>query len=185
MAYRNGIYIAFAADGQTDPTKSDIKYYNILKGWSSMNNKEFKFINSHDKVSAVRDTSKADTIKRSLRERLNNSKSMLLFVGNTTRFDDDFVPYEINYAIKNCKLPIIVCYVGERNPIVDSIPTRLKKLWPVALKDAMENNEVKTIHIPFREKIIEQAINQFSISNQPKYVTSLYVKSEYDKLNIS
>ena len=38
MTYRNGIYVAFAAEGQTDPTKSDIKYYNIMKGWDSMKN---------------------------------------------------------------------------------------------------------------------------------------------------
>lgn len=184
MAYRNGTYIAFAADGQTDPTKSDIKYYNILKGWSSMKNKEFEFINSHDKVSAVRDTSKAETIKRSLRERMNNSKNMLLLVGNTTRFDDDFVPYEINYAIKNCKMPIIVCYVQEDKPIVNNIPTRLKSLWPNTLNVAMKNDEVRTIHIPFKEKIIEQALNDFGISNQPQYAIGHYKSSVYDKLSI-
>ena len=31
MAYRNGTYVAFHAGGITDPTESDIKYYNLLK----------------------------------------------------------------------------------------------------------------------------------------------------------
>jgi hypothetical protein len=184
MGYRNGTYIAFAADGQTDPTKSDIKYYNILKGWNSMQSKEFKFVNSHEKVAAVRDTSKAETIKRSLRERMNSSKNMLLLLGNTTRLDDDFVPYEIHYAIKNCKLPIIVCYVQEDKPIVDKIPLKLKELWPNILKSAMENDEVKTIHIPFRERIINNALSDFSIVTQPKYSTGLYKASVYNNLNI-
>lgn len=33
MAYRNGTYIAFHAEGKTDPTASDIKYYRMLKAW--------------------------------------------------------------------------------------------------------------------------------------------------------
>jgi len=28
MAYHNGTYVAFHAGGTTDPTASDIKYYN-------------------------------------------------------------------------------------------------------------------------------------------------------------
>lgn len=123
MAYRNGIYIAFAAEGQVDPTKSDIKYYNIMKGWKSMEGKDFTFVNSHDKVSAVRDSSKAETIKASLRERLKNSKSMLLLVGKKTKYDDDFVPYEISYAVDKCSLPIIVCYVNYASRITKSTPS--------------------------------------------------------------
>lgn len=46
MVYRNGIYIAFTAEGQVDPTKSDIKYFNIMKGWKSMEGKDFTFVNS-------------------------------------------------------------------------------------------------------------------------------------------
>jgi hypothetical protein len=184
MAYRNGIYIAFAAEGQTDPAKSDIKYYNIMKGWDSMKSKEFAFINSHDKVSAVRDTSKDETIKASLRERLKNSKSMLLLVGDKTKLDDDFVPYEIMYAIDKCKIPIIVCYVNCRSRITNSISENLKKLWPATLKDRIDNEKVKTIHIPFKEKIILEAINNIDFNNPPKYCVSLYKESVYDGLRI-
>ena len=184
MAYRNGTYIAFAADGQTDPTKSDIKYYNIIKGWHSMDSKEFKFINSHDKVSAVRDTSKKETIQRSLRERLNNSKRMLLLIGETTRFDTDFVPYEINYAIDNSKLPIICCYVKENKRITGQIPSRLTNLIPKVLMDKINNNQVRTIHIPFRERVILQAINEFDFENLPHYCMTIYLDSVYNRLGI-
>ncbi len=184
MAYRNGIYIAFAAEGQTDPTKSDIKYYNILKGWDSMKDKDFKFVNSHDKAAAVRDTSKEETIKASLRERLKNSKVMLLLVGNKTRFDNDFVPYEINYAVDKLDLPIVVCYVNYKNRITNSIPSSLKKLWPSSLKEKMDNGNVKTIHIPFKEKIILEAVNQFSFNNPPQYNITLYVDSVYERYGI-
>ena len=49
MAYRNGTYIAFHANNTTEPTESDIKYYNLLKAWDVRNNDDFHFINSHEK----------------------------------------------------------------------------------------------------------------------------------------
>ncbi len=72
MAYRNGTYIAFHAEGKTDPTASDIKYYRMIKAWHAHDAVEFKFINSHDKVEAVKDSSSKAIIMRSLRERLDN-----------------------------------------------------------------------------------------------------------------
>lgn len=46
MAYRNGTYIAFHANGQTDPTASDIKYYNLIKAWTEREDDDFSLINS-------------------------------------------------------------------------------------------------------------------------------------------
>jgi hypothetical protein len=92
MAYRNGTYIAFHAEGSTDPTASDIKYYRMMMAWHANDRSNFTFYNSHDKVVAVRDTSQDATIKRSLRVRLDNSKNMVLIVGQRTKFDTDFVP---------------------------------------------------------------------------------------------
>lgn len=184
MPYRNGTYIAFAADGETDPTKSDIKYYNLMKGWHSMEGKDFRFVNSHEKSAACRDTSQEETIKRSLRERIKNSKRILLLVGETTKLDDDFVPYEIEYAVDKCNLPIIVCYVTESKRICTSIPAKLKKLWPEALKIRIENDTIRTIHIPFKEKIINEALSSFDLNTPPKYASTIYKDNIYDKHSI-
>lgn len=184
MAYRNGTYIAFAADGETDPTKSDIKYYNILKGWDSMKSKDFKFINSHEKVSACRDTSSKETIKRSLRERLQNSKNILLLVGNTTRFDTDFVPYELSYGIEECKLPIICCYVKEDKRITGQFNEKYKNLLPKLLLEKINKEEVRTIHIPFREEIILKSINEIDFQNPPMFFISFFKDSIYNNLGI-
>jgi hypothetical protein len=75
MAYRSGTYIAFHAGGTSDPTASDIKYYRMLKAWHEHDNIDFKFVNSHEKVASVRDSSTKETLRRSLKERLNNTKS--------------------------------------------------------------------------------------------------------------
>ncbi|MNO66162.1 hypothetical protein D3C76_569440 [compost metagenome] len=179
MAYRNATYIAFAADGETNPTKSDLKYYNILRARKELEHTNFNFINAHEKVSAVRDTSKADTIRASLRQRIQASKNMLLLLGRTTRLDTDFVPYEINYAVNICKLPIIVCYTEEKQPITDYLPLKLRALWPKLLENYINQNKVRTIHIPFREAIIQDAINRFNVNNQPLYSTTLYSRELY------
>ena len=127
MAYRNGTYVAFAADGNTNILTSDIKYYNLLKGWHLMKNRTFRFVNPHENGPQLRGESMEGTIKRTLRDRLDNSKRFILLVGNTTRLDNDFVPYEIRYAIDTCKLPIIVAYVGRRMRITNSIPNENSK----------------------------------------------------------
>lgn len=51
MANRTGTYFAFDGLGQTDPTKSDFKYYATVQGWDAARGIDFKFVNSHDKAS--------------------------------------------------------------------------------------------------------------------------------------
>ena len=80
MAYKNGTYVAFNGCGTTDPTESDIKYYNLLKAWAESDNIDFSFSNSHEKTSQVSDESKLSTLKARLQERLRNSKNMLLII---------------------------------------------------------------------------------------------------------
>ncbi|MET4802845.1 TIR domain-containing protein [Bradyrhizobium sp. LB11.1] len=165
MAYRNGTYIAFHAGGTTDPTASDIRYYRMLKAWHEHDDIEFQFINSHDKVAAVRDSSTKETLRRSLMERLNNSRNMVLIIGPTTRFDTDWVPFEIEYAVDHCKIPIIATYTG-----FSSIfrPALLSELWPPAFSRRIASGTVFAMHIPFKQKAIDDAISQFDHNNLPQ-----------------
>ena len=164
MAYRNGTYIAFHADGTNIPTKSDIKYYNLIKAWTAKKDDDFSMVNSHDKTSAVRDSSLKETLRAKLKTRLSNSKHMVLIIGDTTKNDKDWVPFEIEYAIDKCDIPIIVAYTGE-DYILDA-----KKHWnklPKALKDRINNGTASCIHIPFKKEPIKDAIYQFSHTKKP------------------
>lgn len=177
-------YIAFAADGNENMFESDIKYYRLLTGWDAMKGKDFEFINVHERSAAIRSGSKEDTIKRTLRDRLNKSKRMILLVGHTTKLDDDFVPYEIEYAIDTCKLPIIVCYVNERNRLLADSPlaNQHKKWIPKSLIDRMNNNTARTINIPFRQRILAKAMQDFSKSNMPNHPFGFYVNKVYNDI---
>lgn len=162
MTYRNGTYVAFHAGGTTDPTASDIKYYNTLKMWSANKHIDFTLINSHEKTAAVRDSSARETLRRSLVTRLNNSTNMVLIVTASTRNDTDWVPFEISHAVDECRMPIIAAY-----PDYDWIlaPAQLSSFWPAALASRINNRSARVIHIPFRLPAVMDAIQQFGVAN--------------------
>ena len=151
MAYRNGTYVAFHADNTSNPTESDMKYYNTLRMWKVRDKEgDFNFINSHEKRQ-VRDWSSRETLRAALRDRMNNSKHLLLIIGDTTRFDRDWIPFEIAHAVDNCEIPIIAAYTGYKWIMA---PAALSSLWPQALADRIEDESARVIHVPFRKEPI-------------------------------
>ena len=178
MPYRNGTYIAFHAEGTNIPIDSDFKYYNLLKAWTAKTDDDFSMIDSHEKSAAVRDSSKKETLRTRLKERLRNSKHLLLIIGDTTKKDTDWVPFEIAYAIDDCDIPIIAAYTGYECILS---PNDLSDLWPPALKERINNETARVIHIPFKKEPIQAAINQFDHNSPPKSALSYYRKEAYEK----
>jgi len=164
VAYRNGTYIAFHADGTNQPGKSDIDYYNLMKAWTAKSDDDFTMINSHDKTSAVRDSSKRVTLRARLLERLKNSKNMVLIIGKTTKNDTDWVPFEVAQAIDTFKIPIIAAYTDYTSILA---PSELRALWPSALAQRIANQTAHVIHIPFKKAPLMDAIPRFDHNNYP------------------
>lgn len=164
MAYRNGTYVAFHAAGTSDPSASDQKYYQLLRAWRVREDQDFSFVNSHEKTAAVRDSSKRETLRRALVERLCNSRNMILVLGATTRFDTDWVPFEVAYALDDCQIPIIAAYPG-----FDYIqaPSQLAFTWPQALASRIRSGTAHVIHVPFRQAPLADAVAQFDHINYP------------------
>jgi hypothetical protein len=176
MAYRNGTYIAFHANGTNLPGKSDMDFYNLIRAWSAHPDDDFALINSHDKAWAVRDSSKRSTLRSSLLERLRNSKNFILIVGETTRFDTDWVPFEIEMAADKYGLPFIVVY-PDYQKILN--PGLLKPLWPRALQQRIDAKSLSAIHIPFRKAPIMDAIGRFAVHTPPQGPLSYYNAAAY------
>jgi len=176
MAYRNGTYIAFHAEGTNVPTDSDIKYYNLLKMWTAKKDDDFSIIDSHEKTAAVRDSSKRETLRARLKTRLKSSKHLLLIIGKTTKNDTDWVPFEIRYAVDDCDLPVIAAYV-DYEYILD--PAALEDLWPAALKKRINDESARVIHIPFKKKPIAAAIKKYDMNNKPKGALTYYTRKTY------
>ena len=77
MAYRNKTYVCFDAD-------SDIRYYNLMKAWKENDSMAFDFYNAHE-INNLRDGSSEAQIKRKLRERLQNTKVLVILIGKVNK----------------------------------------------------------------------------------------------------
>jgi hypothetical protein len=138
----------------------DFVYYNMLKAWKGKD-ASFPFVDSHNKNYNVRDGSDWEkTLKPRLRDRLNHSKNVILFLSSETK-NSKALREEIDYAINICRLPVIVIYPDKKDIINFSSKTikqPIKNLWnklPI-FRDSM--NTVPTIHILNKKILIEKAL---------------------------
>lgn len=160
MAYRNGTYVAFVGCGTTDPTKSDIKYYNLMKGWKERGLSDFVFNNSHDKVGSVRDTSTIETLKRNLRERFKNSKNIVFIITEKTISNwNSILKYEVEVA-SELGLPFLFVY--PKKEIISNVNS-LSDLWPFDIENKINRNEIKAIHFPFKLHLFKDAIPRWTL----------------------
>lgn len=161
---RTGTYVAFDGLGETDPAKSDFKYYATLQAWAENKNIAFNITNSHEKASSVRDTSKKATLIASIQQRFRGSKNMLIVLSSDTRKSGSVLSDEIEMAIDTYKIPLIIAYVDYR---VITKPQELSSYWPYALSSRITNGTAGAIHIPFAQKPILDAIDRFKPTNFP------------------
>lgn len=181
MAYRNGTYVAFHANNTEDPTESDMKYYRLLTAWSVKDDGDFSMINSHEKTNA-RDWASQETLRNHMRERLRNSRNMLLIIGQTTRFDSDWIPFEISFAVDDCQIPIIVAYPGYLNV---TAPQNARRMWPSALAERIDSGNAKAIHVSFRKEPLAAAINAYGFDNLPEGGLIHYTLETYQRWGLT
>jgi len=142
MAYANKTYICFDAD-------TDIHYYRLMTAWKEHEHIAFNFQNAHE-INNLRDGSSEDTIKRKLRERLQNTKVLVVLIGQNTRNLYKYVRWEIEYALEN-DIPIIAVNLnGSR---------RKDNLCPPILNGDL------AVFIPFGQKILDHALNNWVSSH--------------------
>ena len=167
MAYRNGNYSAFyvaepfSESGLGANATKDFVYYNMIRAWKGKDS-SFPFIDSHDTTYNVRDNSNWEqTLKPRLRERLRNSKNIILFLSSKTK-NSRALREEIDYGINTQGLPVIVVYPdydSKASLLKDgSLKKEIKNLWdnvPI-FRDSMD--KVPTLHIPMKQDIIKMAL---------------------------
>ncbi|MDR0682696.1 MAG: TIR domain-containing protein [Dysgonamonadaceae bacterium] len=185
MAYRNGNYSAFYVDSPFNQNNlgasstHDFVYYNLLKAWKAKDN-TFPFNDSHNKNYNVRDDSDWETtLKPRLKERLRNSKNIILFLSSITK-NSNALREEIDYGINNQGLPLIVIYpdFSEKSDITNCQMKTFRKqitdLWdklPI-FRDSMK--EVPTIHISLKQEIIINALNNADFMVNTKCTAGQY-----------
>lgn len=143
MGYTNKTYVCFDAD-------SDIRYYNLMKAWKEHEHHDFNFNNAHD-LNNLRDGSSEETIKRKLRERLANTKVLIVLIGEKTKNLHRFVRWEMEYAIEN-DIPIIAVNLNGKRAMDD-------QRCPPILRDKL------VVHVSFGQKIINHALNNWTVQH--------------------
>ena len=139
MAYRNKTYVCF--DGDTD-----MRYYRLMCAWKQNDGIDFNFFNAHD-LNTARDDSQEASIKRQLRERLNNTAVLVVLIGERTRYLFRFVRWEMEQAVQ-MGLPIIgVNLNGHRQQDGEHCP-------PV-IRDEL------AIHVSFNSAILQYALENW------------------------
>ena len=144
MSYRNKTYVAFNADHP--PGKGDLHWYRLMTAWKKNDNIDFNFHNAHD-LNNLTDQASDEQIKRKLRERMNNTKQMLVLVGEHTKNMYKFVRWEIEIAI-NMDIPIIAVNLDKRDGDTEKTPPILR-------------NNCCFVSVPFEIKKIKYALDNF------------------------
>ena len=141
---RDKTYVCFDAD-------TDIHLYRLMTAWHENERFDFNFENAHD-INTLRKWSSEETIKTKLRERLKNTKVLVVLIGENTKNLYKYVRWEIEYAIEN-DIPIIAVNLnGARS--------RDSDLCPPLLKDEL------AIHISYGPKIMHYALEHWPSSHE-------------------
>ncbi len=169
MAYRNKTFVSFASD--------DIRSYRLMEAWRESKHIAFDFHDAHDLNTAL-DTSQPDTIRRRLRERLGNTKQVVLLVGAETRSiaarPSRFLHYEVE-VIERLGLPVVFANLNGSRVIQ-------RHRLPVALLNAY------TVSVSFQPAIIKYALDNyvdgFPQAKRSKAGPHQYPASVYQRLSI-
>lgn len=163
MPNRTGTYFAFDGLGETDPSKSDYRYYSTIQAWDASKASTFSIVNSHDKASSVRDTSLRTTLEASIRQRLAVSKNMVIICSSDTRKSGSMLSWEIEKAVDTYKLPLIIAYTGYKSV---QNPSYHSGRWPLTLQRRIAAGTAQAIHIPFKQKALFNAIDRFTVNGE-------------------
>lgn len=142
----------------------DFCYYNMLKAWKGSDS-SFPFNNAHDTTYNVRDNSDWETtLKPRLRERLRNSKNIVLFLSDNT-LNSRAVREEIEYGINSLGLPVIVIYsdLKTKDDLLTSDKNNLNNvvinLWNKLPVFRDSKSKVPVLHVPMNKDTIKMSLN--------------------------
>ena len=164
MTYRNATYAAFYVAEPFSPSglgafaTPDFCHYQMLRMWKAQD-ATFPFVNAHDKTYDVRDGSSWEgTLRPRLRERLRESKNIVLFLSLKTRASRALTE-EMEYGVGELGLPVIVVYPNG-DPIGRDGRVRgwARDLWNKlpAFRDNMD--AVPTLHVPMEKGVLREAL---------------------------
>lgn len=167
MSYRNKTYVAFASE--------NIKLYWLMEAWRENDHIDFSFYDAHD-LYISRDTSKPETIKRNLRERMKNAKQVVIIgTPEAKKKGGDgvsFLAHEITVMME-FNLPVAIAnHDGDKKVDLNFIPAPLL------------NADYYTVSVALSPGIIMYALDNYAttFASSSKKGPHQYPQSVYDRL---
>lgn len=168
MSYRNKTYIIFNADHPDG--KGDIGSYRLMLAWKANKGIDFNFHNAHD-LNNLLATSNDETIKKRLRERMSNSKQVVVLVGDHTKYLYKFVRWEMEIAI-GMDIPIIAVNLNGSAYSTNLTPPIIK-------------NNCYFVSVPFGPKKVKYALDNFPEEyHREKHEAPSDRSYDWDKINL-
>lgn len=169
MSYRNKTYVAFASE--------NIRHYYLMKAWRDSDKIDFDFYDAHDLFISL-DTSKPETIKANLRQRMKNAKQIVLLGSPEARRKGgdgvSFLAHEVKVAIEY-DLPIVIAHLDQsRSGNSSNVPQPL-----IAAN-------YYTMGVSFQMKIIKYALDNYVLEYMAKRLggPKVYKSSVYTSLGL-
>src|SRR3954447_20200309 len=167
MSYRNKTYVAFASE--------NIHLYRLMEAWRENKKIDFNFYDAHD-LYMSRDTSKPETIKRNLRQRMSNAKQVIIIgTPEAKKKGGDgvsFLAYEVQVMME-FHLPVVIAnHDGDKTVDKNFIPSPLV------------NANYYTMSVAFSPGIIKYALDDYAASFATSSNTGCYYYKQpaYDRL---
>jgi hypothetical protein len=168
VSYRNKTYVAFASE--------NIHLYRLMEAWRENEKIDFNFYDAHD-LYISRDTSKPETIKRNLRQRMSNAKQVVIIGSPEAKKKggdgNSFLAHEVDVMME-FGLPVVIAnHDGDKR--ID------RNFIPKPLLDA----DYYTISVAFSPAIIKFALDNYVAaftSNSDKVGPHYYSQDIYDRL---
>lgn len=167
MSYRNKTYVAFASE--------NIHLYRMMEAWRDNKKIDFDFYDAHD-LYISRDTSRPETIKRNLRQRMSNAKQVVLIGTPEAKKKGSngtsFLAYEVAVTIE-FNLPVVVAnHDGDKNVDENFIPRPFLAA------------SYYTLSVAFSPAIIKYGLDHYApqFSSSGKSGAHYYEQDIYDRL---
>lgn len=120
--------------------------YRYVRGWHANPNIPFSFIDAHDLDTMTSRAQNEEYVKSKLRERMLQSTSVMLLIGESTKSLYRFVRWEIELA-QSIGLPIIAVNLNESRAQDTNCPPLIR--------------DTCVVHVPFKLKPIQHAIKHW------------------------
>ena len=147
-------------------SSTDVHYYRLMQAWKENERLDFNF--SDCQLPDAVDSDDEAYVKKRLRERINMAGTFAMLIGEDTKFQRKFVPWEAEVAIeKGCTL-IGINLDGARAMVEERCPTVLKNIG--------------ALFIPFSPKIVAYALEHYKANRNQNwhYKSDVYRQLGYD-----